>query len=479
MLANGITFLGFILLLLGILGYVYGFFRGQTKQPDGTNRPRVSAIGLLTLIIAGIILMSIQNAVFYAEPGFSYLVQYPNGTQKAVLEPGFHTRWFGDVIPFKKYLTIAFVGEGDPTDFSGVRPKQSIRFNDSVTSDVRMTARFQLPESEEHFLQMALAFRSQENLINSSLVPTAQESMRNSGRMFSAQEYIGGRGGDFENAVLDQIRNGIYLLDVTEEKIFSGQTDSVEEGVATIQQDQTIRVTVSIRRGSDGQEMRKDAEDHPLKKFEIQLVQANIQDVDPDVAFKEKLTEQREAAAQVSIERQLTRQEEERKKRIIAQGEAEKAEKKIELEKIQIEEVTAAETEALKAEQDKTRMLTEATASKEVSEISRDQKAIELETAKLEAERIQTLAEAEAAGRRAIFEADNALEQRLEAWVQINQAYASALQNKQLVPTIVMGGGDDGGQVSATDLISLLVAQTAKDLSVEIGASQPVSGTVK
>ncbi|MBV7329626.1 hypothetical protein KFU94_15550 [Chloroflexi bacterium TSY] len=255
MLANWITFTGFVFLLLGILGYGYNFVLQRVRQAEGSTRPLVSMIGISILIIGGVILMSIQSAVFYAEPGFSYLVQYPSGTQKAVLTPGFHTRWYGEVIPFKKYLTIAFVGEEDPTDFSGVRPKQSIRFNDSVTADVRMTARFQLPESEENFLGMALAFRSQENLINSSLVPVAQESMRNSGRMFSAQEYIGGRGGDFENAVLDQIRNGIYLLDVSEKKIFTGQTQAVEEGGATIQQDQTIRVIVSIRRGGDGQEM--------------------------------------------------------------------------------------------------------------------------------------------------------------------------------------------------------------------------------
>jgi hypothetical protein len=59
-----------------------------------------------------------------------------------------------------------------------------------------------------------------------------------------------------------------------------------------------LRVYVRKRIGPDGQELRKDAGDNPLKKFGITLIQANVQDVDPDPGFKKKLLEHREAAAQ-------------------------------------------------------------------------------------------------------------------------------------------------------------------------------------
>ena len=212
--------------------------------------------------------------------------------------------------------------------------------------------------------------------------------------------FIGGKGGDFENAVLDQIRNGIYLLNIEEERSSRGAQAITEREARTIQQDQTVQVRVRIRRDNAGMEMRKDAQDHPLKKFGLVLVQANVQEVDPDPAFKDKLKEQREAAAQVAIERQNARKEEERKKRIIAQGEAEKAEKKIELEKQQIERVIAGETKAKEAEQDQVKKVTEATTRKREAEIEYERKQIELETARLEAERIQTLAQAESDRRR-------------------------------------------------------------------------------
>ena len=461
MLMQFITLAGLVLLALAIVGFIYNSIRKQRNQ--GVF---LSSSMLTGLLLLGFALGGAQGLIFYASPGMSYLVQFPWGTQNAVLEPGFHPRFFGEAIPFKKYLTVSF--GGDTNQFSGASPLQQIRFHDSVTANMRMTARFQLPENTEQFLPMAIAYRSQENLINSSLIPIMQEAMRNSGRMFSAQEYIGGKGGDFENAVLDQIRNGIYLLDIDEERTSHGAQSITEPDSRTIQQDQTVRVMVRIRRNQAGQEMRKDFQDHPLKKFGILLVQANVQDVDPDPAFKDKLKEQREAAAQVAIERQNARKEEERKKRIIAQGEAEKAEKKIELEKQQIERVIAGETKAKEAEQDQVKKVTEATTRKREAEIEYERKQIELETARLEAQRIQTLAQAEADRRRLLMEADNALEKRLEAYVAVSQAYADAIRDKRLVPEVVVSGEKGEGQSNATDLIALLMAKTARDLAVAV-----------
>ena len=307
MLMQFITIAGLILISLSILGFIYTAVRKQRDQ--GVF---IGASALMGLMIFGLVLGGAKSLIFYASPGMSCLVQYPWDTQKAVLQPGFHPRFFGEAIPFKKYLTVSFGGESGK--FSGAASIQEIRFHDSVT------ARFQLPESEAQFLPMAVAYRSQDNLINSSLIPIMQEAMRNSGRMYSAQEYIGGRGGDFENAVLDRIRNGIYLLNLEEERSTRGAQAITEREVRTLRHDQTVQVRVRIRRDNAGMEMRKDAQDHPLKKLGLVLVQANVQEVDPDPAFKDKLKEQREAAAQVAIERQNARREEERKKRIIAQG---------------------------------------------------------------------------------------------------------------------------------------------------------------
>ncbi len=463
MLLNIISWLGAALLLLSFIAVIIVMFIPPLKEKAGLSWRTVSIPA-----ISGILLFSVQFTFFYAAPGISYLVQYPWGTQKAVLTPGFKPRWFGEAIPFKKFLTVAFTDDGDDGKFSGAMHPQEVRFYDSVTATVEMTARFELPSSEEQFLPMAVAYRSQANLINATLMPTMQESMRNAARMFSAQEYVGGRGGDFENAVLDQIEFGIYLLDVADLTPRANTTTITDDDDRTIEEGRTVQLQVTPRIDRNtGEFVRKN--DRALSQFGIRLSQANVSNVDPDPVFKDKLTEQREAAAQVAIERQKTRQEEERRLRILAQGETEKAEKRVELEKRQIEITLAAETEAKKAEQIQRQRVTESTTLKRQAEVDKERAAVELETARLEAEKIKTLADAEAEARRLIIEADDALQARLDAYVAVASEYASALTNKQLVPEVVVMGGNGGeGSSNATDLIELLTARAARDLGVAV-----------
>ncbi|MCI5150870.1 MAG: hypothetical protein D3916_16055, partial [Candidatus Electrothrix sp. MAN1_4] len=234
MLFSFITLISKILILLGVIGLIFNWIRGGIDKGSSVLRflpQKFSSVKLISVCIIGLMTLSLNSVFFYAEPGMSYLVQYPWGSQSSVLQPGFQTRWFGEVIPFKKFLTIAFVDEKtNKNTFSGSAPIQEIRFHDSVTATMKMTARFEMPNDDARFLPMAVAYRSQENLIYSTLIPTMQEAMRNAGRMYAAQEYIGGKGGDFENAVLDQIRNGIFLLDIQEEMTYAGKESISEEG---------------------------------------------------------------------------------------------------------------------------------------------------------------------------------------------------------------------------------------------------------
>ncbi len=70
------------------------------------------------------------------------------------------------------------------------------------------------------------------------------------------------------------------------------------------------------------------------------------------------------------------------------------------------------------------------------------------------------------------MEADGALEKKLEAWVSVNGKYADAIAKHEgaWVPSIVMGANGTA-QNGANDLISLLMAKTAKDLSLDLAAT--------
>ncbi|MCG7917594.1 MAG: hypothetical protein N0E37_07550, partial [Candidatus Thiodiazotropha taylori] len=93
---------------------------------------------------------------------------------------------------------------------------------------------------------------------------------------------------------------------------------------------------------------------------------------------------------------------------------------------------------------------------------------------------IQTLAQAESDRRRMLMEADNALEKRLEAFVQVSEAYAGAIRDKRLVPeVIVSGNGEGNSQSNASDLIALLMAKTARDLGVAVSEPDRVKSEIK
>ena len=68
--------------------------------------------------------------------------------------------------------------------------------------------------------------------------------------------------------------------------------------------------------------------------------------------------------------------------------------------------------------------------------------------------------------------ADGALEKKLDAWVKVNQAYASAFSAQRMVPDVVMGGSS-GSSSNASQLVDLLTATTAR----QIGLSMQVPGS--
>lgn len=432
------VFIGALLLIGGIVL----IFLGRNSQNQILAWFDVTKSLLVSLV--GIILISLNGMFFYAEAGYGYLVQYPTGTQIAELKPGYHLKWWGEVVPWKKVLTIKFRSHTekhlDDQDYSGVRNLIPVRFNDAVKADIALSARFKLPEVANDFLAMALDFRSQSNLINSSLIPSCMEVAKNSARLISAQEYIAGRGGELESAVLDQLENGIYTLDAKAIKPL--KKDSLATDSRSF-----VRFEVNKRKNKDGSVMRKK---HSIKQYNIIVAQATVEDVDPEKRFKELLGKQRDAAAQASIEKEKAKQAQHEKQRIIAEGEAQKAKIRVNMEKEQI-----------------TTMITAETAQKK-EEITVKKRKLELASAKLKAQEIKVLADAEAYKKQKVMQADGALEMKLKTYEKVHEHYARAITGMQLVPTTYIGSNTGKGTPSSMDFINLATANMAKQLNLNM-----------
>lgn len=422
--------------------------------------------------VAGLLALVLSGSFFYAEPGYSYLVQYPTGTQIAVTTPGYHIYWYGTVLEFKKVVTVRLTNEKDESSETATANDNSVivRFNDAVVAQVSSSTRFRLPENPKLFKKLAVDYRSLGNLVHSSLVPVTKEVIRNSARELSAQDYVTGQGGQFEQNVLDQLENGIVVLQIEDEKVPIKTVDadvprdpkpkaveeSTEETVTIkapiVRKDTDRGVNESSRTfrrvirviNKDGSLKRKK---HPLVQYGIQVTQSTIEGVIPEKKFQEMLAHQRDAAARSAVARQEAKQAEYEKQKVIAKGETEKARVKMEREKDQVEKLVSAET------------------AKKQEEIHLDQARIAKERAEVEAKALLVMAKAEADARRAKMLADGALEQKLSAWVEINQHWAQAAANHQLVPTTVIGG--NGESASSQDFISLMTAMSAQQLNLQ------------
>jgi hypothetical protein len=114
--------------------------------------------------------------------------------------------------------------------------------------------------------------------------------------------------------------------------------------------------------------------------------------------------------------------------------------------------------------------------AKEIALAEKDKRVAELsaETAAQTKKKLILEGEGEAAKRRAIMEADGALDKKLAAYVEVNGKYADAIQHAApgaWTPAVHMGGGAGGTGSGAQALMEMFSAKAARDLSLDLQAA--------
>ena len=388
------------------------------------------------------------GAFFYAEPGFKYHVRTIFGEEKMVRDTGYNTHWWGRVNAWKNAMSVQSTRGGDGFlyaeseggSMSANMPPQTLVFLDQVDAAVTATARFQLPEDEEQFLELARQFRSPENLLRTELIPAFQETLGASASLMAAEEYFSGGRTEFNTEFQNQMQNGIYLVKRQEviRKVTRQQTGSANASLGEDQQqfgdDEQVVFVVEKLLDANGQPRRKTQN---FNQFGITVVSARVTDVDPNQRFKSRMEQKQDAAAARSVAREQRIQEEEQRLLAISKGEREVAERQAQAKVIQIERTTQAETEKQLA-------ITEAQKRRDQARIEKDRAQILLETARIDSEAKRVAADAEAYAKQEILKADNALAQKLDAEIKIQELWAAAYAQRR-VPQYVFGGGGQGG----------------------------------
>ncbi|MGH1428074.1 MAG: SPFH domain-containing protein [Arenicella sp.] len=473
--------IGSIILLAGIAWFLFTVvikFSSNEKLTIIKNKLNNLRVLAFPAIVIGSLLMLFGNSIFYAEPGYIYHVRTVTGAEKVVSSVGYKFYPFGRWNSWKREMTVqAVASRVDLKQYSGDQVNaesessstsaslQPIRlmFLDNVDALSDATVRFRIPADEESFLKMAHGYRTPENLLRTALIPAFKETLQATASLMSAEAYYSGGRTEFNNEFENQMSDGIYIVRREEQKVSSMEIANSSANAALGAEQENFgnqsktEFKVTKQEDSSGKLLRNSQK---FANFGIVVVDARVTDMNPNKAFLQRMTLKQKASADRAIAREQRIQEQEQRLLAISKGEREVAERQAAAKVIQIEKTTDAETTKQLA-------ITKANQQKEQAQIDKETSQIKLEQAAIDAERIKTLADAEAHKKKVLIEADNALQPKLEAEVQIQKMWADAYAKRQ-VPQYVFGDNDTtpkGGDSETATFMKLMTLQAAKNLN--------------
>lgn len=430
-------------------------------------------------VIATLLFMFMFNSMFYYNnAGYITQVQtkFPFQNEKVVSTTGYTYIGFGNYTPWPRQMSVQSVADpsslpkGVEQDGMGSSLIQAfpITFLGGVTATVDANVRVALPDGEQ-FLQLARTYRTPDNFVLQSIMPVMKSTLQSTAQLMTADDYYSGGATEFRQSFQDQITDGAYVVKRVEKQVKNTRvaagsaiaakgTEQGEFGGDT----STLVVTEKVLNKA-GQPIRLERQ---FTKLGVTVADANILNIDPSKQFKERMVSIQRSQADLMLARQGRQTADEQKKLVTANGEKEVEEKRQITMRDQVEKTTNAETEKQLA-------ITTAERERERATIEKQTSQIEYEKAQIDAKTKKELAEADAYAKKVVIQANGALEQKLAAYIETQKAWAQAYAQAR-VPSMVMGGGEGslGRQTESQNLINLLTAKTAKDLSMDLSVNK-------
>ena len=366
-----LTFIGIILLLVGIGVYVLNMYNASATEANLEIKKYNETLNgsyqkeLKTTIAApfkwytsfglGVFFIMLNGLFFWNDSGTITAIQYPWGGDKMVTTQGFKIKGWGRIIPMSYEISIQdIILKGEETDlpdsYDGIYNRQADRweFSDAIKADIGTAIVIEIiTEDESKFLSMADRNRSERKLIYGRVLPNIDAALKNTCKLMDAQEYISGKASDFDRYFRDQLQNGMYLVEE-----YSDQEDAAE----IIGDTTTVRrigmnsrnskqKKFRIKRDEQGEPIR-DNSSNSLSQYGIKFIQAQVTSIDWEKSFDERLDLQKDEVAKTQLEKQEAERQYYTAQKEVAKAESNKAKRRGELELKQVEETIAAETEA-------------------------------------------------------------------------------------------------------------------------------------
>jgi regulator of protease activity HflC (stomatin/prohibitin superfamily) len=354
-------------------------------------------------------------------------------------DAGIKWQGFGKVTKYKKRDQFWFSSkkEKDKTEDESI----PIQFNDAGTAHISGSISWEMPLDDKNLTSLHTRYGSHHAIEQQLIRTTVEKAVYMTGTLMSSAQSYAERKNDLINWVDDQITHGVYRTEMDQVRIKDPMSGA----------DKTVNIT-KIMLSREGLPQRQ--EQSPVSEFGIKVFNLSINMIVYSPTVQQQVAKQQEATMQVQTAMANAKEAEQRAITAEKNGQAEVVKARYEKEVDRVKEVTLAQKDL-------------------------DVQTLKAKTAE-QYKREQVLrGEGEGAYKRLVMQANGALEQKLDALVQINSRYAEAIKGAQLVPQVVMSEGKDGGATvpgsKVLQLIDLLTVKTAKDLAVDMsveGAKQ-------
>lgn len=292
----------------------------------------VSVLGLLGTV-------SLSSFIFETnDAGYVQVKQSAGtGTMSVRTEPGVYPQMFGSINTYKI---------SDVYDFNTDGEAITVRFQDSATADIKGQIKYRLPIDEKSILQINQDFRSDEAVTAQLIRQVVASAIKQTATLFNAEEVYSTRRSDFVQLVNEQIKRGLYATTYSEKLALDENGQKFIDRIVTPKLDSSGNPII--------------AEISAFKRYNVELIQLVINDVDFDgktteLIAKRKEAEQEQVVAKATAERAkqdaITVAEQGKAKVAQAEAEALVAKKTAVINAEKEKEV--AEQEALKAIEEK------------------------------------------------------------------------------------------------------------------------------
>lgn len=392
----------------------------DSYQQEVPVKKILTTIGIvMVLVFVGIF---ISKSVINVDASEIVVVQSPiSGELDVYSEPGVHPQYWGTETHYKKSVQYWFDGK------EGHEQPIAVKFNDGGHATIPGSIRITLPTDKTSMIKLHTLYGSQKAIEEQLVGQILAKSIYMAGPTMTSKEAYAEKKTNLLYYVEDQAKNGIYK---------TTQRDAEVPDLLTGQK-RTVTV-VDIVTDSSGQPAR--VERSLVGELNVGLSNLSFGDFGWDDVVKKQIATQQQATMQVQTAIAKAKEAEQEAITTEQQGKANAAKAKWEQETIKAQAVTEAE----------------------------QQLAVAKLNAQTEAQNklaMQLKGEGEAAYKRAVTQANNNLELRLNAAIEINKAYANAMASSNWVPTYIGGAGAGGAANGggALDLIHLMTANAARE----------------